>query len=147
MRFIFLNSSYKIIGENIINRPKSFKELENLLEKTLKNNYYTIYFYRKSDKDYFEINNNIYQEVEEEDILFILNIDQKDLDKSEFSLNLNKLNPKDKEKIEENYKCILCDKNINDQNPYFCYICQNKICEQCLKDWDKKRKQQNAKLN
>ena len=52
------------------------------------------YQYKKpTDKDYIEINENNYY-MEEKEILFIINIDLKDLDISEFSINLNKLNVK-----------------------------------------------------
>jgi len=150
MKLILLDYKYKIIEENIIDKPKSFEELCGLLEKKLKKilnkNHYKIYFYRESEKDYIEINNNnIYQEVE--DILFLLSIEPKDLNKSEFSLNLNKLNEKEKEEVEEKYQCILCQMNIKDNKPYFCYLCQKKFCEKCLKDWDKKRKDQNQECN
>ena len=134
MKLILLDNSYKIIEEAVINKPDSFMILKNIIEQNLikisKKKCYRIYYYKASDKDYIEINENNYY-MEEKEILFIINIDPKDLDISEFSINLNKLNVKEEEKseIEEKFICQICSKNIKDKKPYFCYICQKIICE------------------
>ena len=151
IRLILLDSTYKIIEETVIIKPDSFMILKNSIEKNLikiLKNCFKIYYYKAADKDYIEINENNYY-LEAKEILFIINIPPKELDISEFSLNLNKLNLKEEEKseIEEKFICQICIKKIKDKKPYFCYICQKIICEESLIDWNEKRKMQNLECN
>ena len=56
------------------------------------------------------------------------------------------LPPKDKEKLDEKYNCIICKTIIKHQNPFLCYQCQSIFHEQCLKQWDAECKSKNKNL-
>ena len=129
-----------------IKRPKDYEEFLKKIKKIInKYNFksYIIYIKDKNNKKieindegkFKSIKNTLF--IREEEIK-IDNIHQ-----SVFTTNLNKLKESDKEKIEEKYCCVLCCIIIKNENPYFCYICQNIFHEKCLKDWEQKCKLNN----
>ena len=106
---------------------------------------YDIFILDKDNKEIKINNEEDYKLIE--DILFILEIDYHNLEKSLFELNYNRLSESKRELLEEKYNCILCSIIIKNENPYFCYKCQKLFHEKCLKDWDKKCKLQNKILS
>ena len=49
-------------------------------------------------------------------------------------MNYNKLSESKQDILDEKYNCYICNSNIKNENPYFCYICQKIFHEKCLKD-------------
>ena len=81
-----------------------------------------------------------------QDILFIRQIDILALQKSVFERNFEKLSESNQEILAEKFNCIICSNIIKNEKPYLCYKCQYIFHEKCLKDWDKKCKSKNIKL-
>ena len=148
MDLFLLNELNNIIEEKNFNRPKSFQELKNLINKNFNNitQSYIIFYQSKENKE-IEINNNEDYKSCSNDILFIRNIEPNNIDQSLFAINYNKLSESKKERLDEKYTCFICCDNIKNENPYFCYICQKIFHNKCLKDWEQKRKAENAMLN
>ena len=138
------NNTKKII--NII-RPNTYQDLLDDLKQNVKNlpEYYKLYILDKTNKA-IEINNE--QEFcKIEDILYVHEIHSDILGKSIFEINYDKLPESKKEILDEKYNCILCTIMIKNELPFFCYKCQKIFHEKCIKDWDKKRKEQNKILS
>ena len=144
---ILLDNSNSIIEETSIEKPKTYQDLLGILKNKLKKlpNHFNIILQSyggneiiiKSDEEYKLIKN----------ILFIREINEKDLGQSEFSLNYNRLSESKQEILDEKYNCSICLKNIKNENPLFCYKCQKIFHDKCLNDWDKKNKILNKNLS
>ena len=144
---ILLDISNSIIEETSVEKPKTYQDLLGILKNKLKklpNNFNIIL-------QSFEGNEIIIKSDEEykliEDILFIREINEKDLGQSDFSLNYNRLSESKQEILDEKYNCSICLKNIKNENPLFCYKCQKIFHDKCLNDWDKKNRILNKNLS
>ena len=139
-----LDNSYNTKEEVYMGKPRNYQELFFQIKQQFKNlpNYFEIFCIDKNNKE-IKINcEEKYRTIE--DILFIREIKQKNIEQSLFEKNYNKLSESKKEKLDEKYSCLLCLSIIKQENPYFCYKCQKIFHEKCLKDWENKcRMQQN----
>ena len=144
---ILLDNSNNTIEEiNLPKKPNNYQNLLLTIQQNLCNlpEYYKIFF--QSEKNSItEIHNNK-EYLLSKDILFIQEIEPK-LEESLFQLNYNKLSEQFQEKIDERYDCLFCSMIIKNENPYFCYECQKIFHYNCLKQWEKKRKDANQKFN
>ena len=144
---ILLDISNNIIEEASFEKPKTYQELMGILRTKFKKlpNFFKLIVQSlegneiliKSDVEYKLI----------KDIIFIREISNNELYESLFSLNYNKLSESKQEILDEKYNCSICLKNIKNESPFFCYICQKIFHNKCLGDWDKKNKMQNKNLS
>ena len=137
-----LNSSNNSKGELPINKPKTYEGLLNILKKRIKNlsDNFELFIYDDNNNEININNNEKYNTVK--NILFLREIDKKKkLKSSLFEMTFNKLSESQQENIEQKYNCILCSIIIKKEKPYLCYKCQIIFHEKCLKDWDKKCKE------
>lgn len=81
------------------------------------------------------------------DILFIGPKNIKFLENSLFAINYNLLSESKQDVLDQKYNCYICTLIIKNEKPYFCYKCQKIYHENCLKDWEKKRKSENLNLS
>ena len=81
------------------------------------------------------------------DILFIGPKNIKFLENSLFAINYNRLSESKQDVLDQKYNCYICTLIIKNEKPYFCYKCQKIYHENCLKDWEKKRKSENLNLS
>ena len=146
--YIFLLDNFNNILEEIsITKPNLYKDLLEQIKHEFNNLPENIQIFHIAQ-------NNQEIDVDDEeryslidDNLFIREIDIKAAQKSIFERNYNSLPEFKQSKLDEKYNCISCTEIIKDENPYFCYQCQNIFHEKCLKDWDKKCKSQNQILS
>ena len=137
-----LNSSNNTKGELNIIKPKTFKDLLNILKKRIKtlSDNFTLFIYDKNNNEININNDEKYKAID--DILFLRELDKKKkLNPSIFEMNYDKLSESQQEILDQKYNCILCSIMIKNEKPYLCYICQKIYHEKCLKDWDKKCKE------
>ena len=127
-------------------KPNSYQELLNQLGKKIKNlpKYYEIYIIGKNNEEIKINNEETYKSIE--DFLFIREIDKDILDESLYAMNYKILSESQQDKLDEKFNCILCSMVIKNENPYFCYQCQNIFHIKCLDNWDNKCKQENKKF-
>ena len=140
----FLDNLNNTIEELSIAKPKTYQELLNQLSQKYKNisNYELFIFDNKNEV--IKINNEKYNILD--NILFIREKVKMNLVQSLFEINYNKLSESEKDKLDNKYNCILCSVIIKNENPFFCYRCQNIFHEKCLKDWDRTCKAQHKNL-
>ena len=135
--YIFLVDKDKTKKEINILKPKTYEDLLQELRNNFENisEYYEIFI--MDDNKEIEINNeNDYKIVQ--DILFIREIEEPNINKSLFELNYNKLSESKQEVLDYKYRCEYCYEIIKNENPYFCLQCQNLFHEKCLKGWEQK---------
>ena len=124
--YIFLLDNFNNILEEIsITKPNSYKDLLEQIKHEFKNLPENIQIFHIAQ-------NNQEIDVDDEeryslidDNLFIREIDIKAAQKSIFERNYNSLPEFKQSKLDEKYNCISCTEIIKDENPYFCYQCQN----------------------
>ena len=81
------------------------------------------------------------------DVLFVGPKNRRVLESSLFAINYDLLSESKQEILDLKYNCLLCTLIIKNEKPYFCYKCQKIFHEQCLKNWDQKRKSANLNLD
>ena len=142
-----LDNSNKSIEKISIEKPKTLKELNIQLKTKLKrlpNNYYI--FYLSQNNNEIIINTNKEYNLSN-DILFIRESELNLFIESAFQINYKKLSESKQDILDDKYYCLICNKSIKNENPFFCYICQKIFHNQCLINWDKKKKEQNENLD
>ena len=146
---IFLLDDSNNLSEEInIKRPNTFEELMNTIRSKFKQlpSHYVLFYTGENSKDQIIHNDKDFEKVE--DIIFIRKIKPVvDLTTSIFTRNIEKLPEPQKEKFTIKYTCSICSDLIKDENPLFCYVCQKIFHHECLKNWDKQRKENYRKLN
>ena len=136
---LLFDNSKNVIEEKYIQKPKSFQDLKDFINKhfiKLPKKYNIVF---QSNNNIIKINNNEdYQLVK--DIIYIYGFDDMDdMYKSVFEINYNQLPEDKKEILDDKCSCSICSEIIKNENPYFCYTCQKLYHHKCLESWDKKR--------
>ena len=72
---------------------------------------------------------------------------QNNIAQSVFEKNYEQLPESKKEILNEKYNCSICIEIIKYENPYYCYVCEKKFHQSCLKNWDKRQKELRKKLS
>ena len=146
MNIVLLDSSNNTKEVKNIIKPKTYQALlEQLKQKFPKiQKSYELYILDERNKEIIIDDEEKYKIIE--DIIFIREIDENNLEQSLYEINYNKLSESKQIILDEKYNCILCSIIIKNENPYLCYKCQKIFHEKCLKDWDQKCKQQNKIL-
>ena len=136
---LLLDNSNNLIEERNVPKPSTYNELKSIIK---------IYF--KNSPDYFkvsfrnEFNNEIIINNEEDyksskDILFIHQINNVNkLQESIYALNYDKLSESKQDILDEKYNCNICEVNIKNEKPLFCYRCQKLFHRKCLENWNEK---------
>ena len=147
INIFLLDNLNNIKEEKIIIKPKSYNDFLEELEKNFKKikGYYKIFTLDKDNKEISINNDEKYRNIE--DIVFIRAINKKAIRLSIYERNYDELSESKQEILDEKYNCNICSNIIKNENPFLCYICQKIYHEECLKDWDKKRKSENEKLS
>ena len=147
INIILIDESNNIKGEKIIKKPPSFNKFISSLKKEFPDLpiYYKIIFQSK-ENDLKDINNDREYKLAE-NIIFIKQVNEIDLDKSIFSLNYNQLPESKQDFLDERFNCFICSDSIKKEDPPFCYICQKNFHYKCLEKWEKRSISQNKILN
>ena len=58
---------------------------------------------------------------------------QNNIAQSVFEKNYEQLPESKKELLNEKYNCSICIEIIKYENPYYCYVCEKKFHQSCLK--------------
>ena len=135
-----------IVDEISINKPRTYRELENTIVQKIKNlpKSYDKFIYR--NKQEILINqNHKYKDVN--DLLFIRDNDNNNLKRSKYDIIMDLLPSSKQQKLDLKFNCTNCLEVIKNENPYLCYKCQKIFHEKCLKDWDNKCKSLNKIFN
>ena len=141
-----LDNSNNIIKEIYFQKPKSFSELKDNINKNFKEITKNYIIFHLSENNKEEIINNDEEYKLSKDILFIHEIKSDNIDKSIFEINYDKLSESKQEILDEKYNCFICNEQIKKENPLFCYECQKIFHKKCLELWSEKRKSQKAEL-
>ena len=142
-----LDNTNNIIEEINIIKPETYQQLNIELKNNFKNlpENYTL-FYPSSNNNDIEIHNDEdYQLLK--DILFVHQINNKNLEESLFQVNYNKIVDSNKENLDDKYTCSICSERVKNEKPLFCYICQKIYHHKCLKQWDRQITLQNQDLS
>ena len=144
-----LDNSNNIIEEINVKKPKTYQGLVNLIKKKLKKlpNHFNIFYQSPNNKNIIINSNKEYNL--SINILFVKEIKENKLQlnnsiNSDNSFNYDILS---QDLIDELYSCFICSELIKHENPLFCYSCQKIFHQQCLKNWDNKRRAINENLN
>ena len=142
------NLNKKLEEEKTIKTPKTYQELVTQIknEFTKLPNDYTI-FYLTNNKSEVIINENDDEYKLSRDIIFVRQKEEIKIKESLYNKIYNMLPESSKEFIDEIYNCFICNDNIKNENPYFCYICQKIFHINCLGDWNKQKQSKNEVLN
>jgi len=143
-----LDNSNNFKSKTSMKKPSTYKELINQIKSEFKDmaKNYEIFIIDKQKND-IKINSEEKYKLINDEVIYIRELDKKSFKLSVFGNNFKKLTQSKKQKLEEKFSCILCCTFIKNENPYFCYNCQNIYHEKCLKDWDNKCKSQNKILS
>ena len=145
-----LDNLNKMLEKEItIKTPKTYQELMTQIKNEFKKlpNDYSI-FYLTNDKSEVIINESDNDEYKlSRDIIFVRQKEVINIKESLYTKIYNMLPESSKEFVDEIYNCFICNENINNENPYFCYICQKIFHINCLGDWNKKKQSKNEVLN
>ena len=140
MDIFILDNLNNIKEQTNMIKPRTYQALLDQINhkfKILPENY-DIYILDKNHKEIRINNEDNYKLIKDE--LFIREINKDNLEKSEFSINFNKLSESNQDIFYEKYNCIICTNPIKNENPYLCYECQKIFHEKCLKKWDEQCK-------
>ena len=144
-----LDNQNNIIVEQIIEKPLTYEDLLNSIrEKIIEMPESFKIFYHNNDNNIkFIENNDDYKLIY--DLIFIVDSNNNNLvfDQSFYPMIYDQLSESKQEIYDNKYNCFICKTHINNQNPYFCYICQNIYHTHCLRDWENQRNDQNSTLN
>ena len=66
---------------------------------------------------------------------------------SVFEKHYEQLSESKQDLLNQKYNCSICLELIKYENPYLCYVCQKLFHHECLKNWDKRQKQQHKNLS
>ena len=143
-----LDNSNNFKSKASMKKPLTYQELINQIKSEFKDmaKNYEIFIIDKQKND-IKINSEEKYKLINDEVIYIRELDKKSFKLSVFGNNFKKLTQSKKQKLEEKFSCILCCTFIKNENPYFCYNCQNIYHEKCLKDWDSKCKSQNKILS
>ena len=138
-----IDESNNIIGEKTIKKPVFLSLFKPSLEEEFDNlpTHYKI-LYQSEENDLCEITNEKEYNLAK-NIIFIKQINEKDLNKSIFTLNYNQLSDSQQDLLDEKFCCFICSDTIKNEDPPFCYICQKNFHYKCLEKWE----MSNASLN
>ena len=146
MYIFLLDRNNKIIEEIIIDKPETYVLLLKILKDNIKQlpkerSSFTLFhiLLDKNNKYIEKVINNSEEYKTLKDTLLICVNETCGNPQTPLSLSYNKLTEEKKNIIDERYSCIVCSKNI-EEKPYFCQICQYIYHENCLKNWEKKKK-------
>jgi len=134
---IFILDNLNNIKEKInMIRPKTYQALLDQINHKYINSpkNYEIYILDKNNKEIKINNEDNYKLIK--DKLYVREINNDNIEKSLFSVNLNKLSESKKDIFYEKFNCIVCTEQIKNENPYLCYGCQKIFHEKCLKKWE-----------
>ena len=142
------NLNKKLEEEKTIKTPKTYQELVTQIKNEYKKlpNDYTI-FYLTNNKSEVIINENDDEYKLSRDLIFVRQKEEIKIKESLYNKIYNMLPESSKEFIDEIYNCFICNDNIKNENPYFCYICQKIFHINCLGDWNKQKQSKNEVLN
>ena len=137
INLIFLNEEGIVKEENTIECPKSYSSLIMIITKTKIRKNFQLFTFNSNDekkiisneKDFIENKSYIdfyIQEVNED------YDEEEELAQSSFSLVYSQLPENEQEIFDEKYCCSIGYERIKNENPYFCYQCQNIICKNHL---------------
>ncbi len=149
MYIFLLDRNNKIIEEIIIDKPETYVLLLKILKDNIKqlpkerSNFTLFHIFLNTDNKYNEIiikGKEDYKTLE--DTLLIRVNETCGNTQTPLSLDYSKLTEEKKNIIIGRYSCNICMKII-EEKPYFCQTCQQIYHENCLKDWEKKKKETN----
>ena len=144
---IFLLDNLNQVSEEIkIKKPKNYEQLLKQLNNKYKNieKNYELFILNNENKETIINNEGKYDTID--DILFIREKNNKNINSSLLELYPSLISESKGETPDEKYSCILCSIIIKNENPFLCYKCQKIFHAKCLKDWDEKCKLQNKSL-
>ena len=145
LRIYLLDNQNYFIDEQIIEKPETYEDLLNLIKETIPESFKMFYHdinnnikFIHNDDDYKLIN----------DIIFIVDSNNNNLnyEPSFYSVIYEQLSESKQEIFDNKYNCIICLSHINNENPYFCYSCQNVFHIKCLESEEKNKNEQNQIL-
>ena len=134
LTIIQLDQNKQPIKEISINKPTSYEILKQNIYESFHLKFFSIYYNDGSGKELEIKDSNSLQKIN--DIIFVKEI--KDLKQSIYDRIHDNLSESKIDIIDEKYLCNLRNEKLID-NPYFCYKCQKRFCEKCLKDLDKQK--------
>ena len=133
LKLIFLNKERTIDKEKTIECPDSYFSLILAIENETKENFRIFIFNLKNQKEYIsneeeflDNKNYVYFYIQE------FNENEDELNKSDYSLIYDKLSESQKDIFDRKFCCSIGYERIKNENPYFCYQCQNIICKEHL---------------
>lgn len=138
---ILFDTTNKFKKEIRISKPKSYQLLLNHIKNRFKYKYFEVYTLEEKDEIIKIDNEEKYKSIN--NLLVIREIDTNELRQSTFKQNFNELTESRQSILGVKYNCAICLIMIENENPFFCYQCQNIFHEKCLKDFDKKCKLEN----
>jgi len=138
---ILFDTTNKFKKEIRISKPKSYQLLLNHIKNRFKYKSFEVYTLEEKDEIIKIDNEEKYKSIN--NLLVIREIDTNELRQSTFKQNFNELTESRQSILGVKYNCAICLIMIENENPFFCYQCQNIFHEKCLKDFDKKCKLEN----
>ena len=147
LNIFLVDNSFNIIEKRKTQKPQKYEFLMNKIRNLFKKlpDDFILFYLSQNFEENIITNSKDYELTK--NIIFIRKNKEEDLDESLFHTNYNELLEEEQEILDEKYSCSICNNDIKNENPYFCYECQKIFHIECLKTWDKKRKNLKEKLN
>ena len=144
---ILIDNSNNVVKEINIVKPKTYNDFLNQIKSSFTNlpKNYNIFNLGEKNKEIIINNNETYKSMK--GIIFIREVNNNNLNQSLFELNYNRLSESKQNNLDDKYSCFICAIIIKNEKPLFCYKCQKIFHNECLKEWDNKRKAQNQNLS